>query len=104
MPDYFEATNSAASQGLANADPDAGADLVAGWAGELETIDSPAAKAVHGDLMLLHKELTSGAPDSGRVTSILGKLGPATTQIADSASDPQVAEKLRSLGSALTSA
>ena len=104
MSDYFEATNTAASQGLSTVDPSAGAALVAGWAGELETLDSPAAKAVHGDLMQLHQELESGSPDSGRVTSILGKLGTATTDIADSASDPQVAAKLRSLGSALTAA
>ncbi len=104
MPKRFAATETAIEKGLANTTPTSGAKLVAAWAEELEKTDLPGAKGLHGDLLRLQKELEKDAPDGDRVTKILGKLGPATTRLADRAEDEKVGEKVRSLGEALSGA
>lgn len=103
MPKRFAATEAAAEKGLAHVSPKSGASLVASWVTELETADFSGAKGLHGDLVRLHKELEKDEPNGAAIAKILGKLGPATTKSADKAEDPKVAEKVRSLGEALTS-
>lgn len=101
MPQRFKQTENAIEKGLENTKPAAGAKLVESWVGELEGLDMPGAKGVHGDLERLHKELTKDEPDSAKIEKILGKLGPATLKLADRCDDEKVAEKVRSLGEAL---
>lgn len=102
MPKRFAATEAAAEKGLATITPANGAKLVGEWAAELEKTDLPGAKGLHADLLRLHKELEKDEPNADRVTKILGKLGPATTKLAERADDEKIAEKVRSLGAALT--
>lgn len=102
MPKRFAATEAAAEKGLATITPSAGAKLVGDWVTELEKTDLPGAKGLHGDLLRLQKELEKDEPNGDRVTKILGKLGPATSKLADRADDEKVAEKVRSLGEALS--
>ena len=41
-------------------------------------------------------------PDAATIVLLLGKLGPATLKMADRVDDEKVAEKVRSLGDALS--
>ena len=102
MPKRFAATEAAVEKGLAHTSPKSGAKLVGEWAAELEKADLPGSKGLHGDLQRLQKELEKDEPNGDRIQKILGKLGPATTKLADKAEDEKVAEKVRSLGQALT--
>lgn len=102
MPKRFAATEAAAEKGLANVTPANGAKLVGEWATALEETDLPGAKGLHADLVRLQKELEKDEPNGDRVTRILGKLGPATLKLADRAEDEKIAEKVRSLGEALS--
>jgi len=102
MPKRFAATENAIEKGLAETTPKTGAKLVADWATELEKVDLPGAKGLHGDLARLQKELEKDELDGDKVAKILGKLGPATTKLADRCDDEKVAEKVRSLGEALS--
>lgn len=102
MPKRFAATEAAAEKGLAHTSPKNGAKLVGEWVAELEKTDLPGAKGLHNDLQRLQKELEKDEPNGDRVSKILGKLGPATTKLADKAEDEKVGEKVRSLGEALT--
>ncbi|HEX8554103.1 MAG TPA: hypothetical protein VF695_05305 [Sphingomonas sp.] len=101
MPKRFAATESAIEKGLETSTPKAGAKLVHDWSTELENVDIPGAKGVHGDLDRLAKELEKDERDAAKVQKILGKLGPATVKLADRCDDEKVAEKVRSLGEAL---
>lgn len=102
MPKRFAATEGAIEKGLASTSPKSGAKLVADWVAELEKSDLPGSKGLHADLARLQKELEKDEPNGDRVQKILGKLGPATTKLADKAEDEKVAEKVRHLGQALT--
>lgn len=102
MPKRFAATEAAAEKGLAHTSPKNGAKLVGEWAAALEEADVPGSKGLHADLVRLQKELEKDEPNGDRVQKILGKLGPATTKLADKAEDEKVAEKVRSLGQTLT--
>lgn len=101
MPKRFAATENAIEKGLSTTKPAAGAKLAEGWLTELENVDTPGAKGLHGDLQRLVKELEKDEPDGERVQKILGKLGPATVKIADRMEDEKLAEKVRELGQAL---
>ncbi len=101
MPKRFIATENAIEKGLDQASPKQGAKLVHDWSAELEKIDLPGAKGVHGDLDRLTKELEKDEPDTAKVQKILCKLGPATVKLADRCDDEKVAEKVRELGAAL---
>ena len=102
MPKRFAATEGAIEKGLAHTSPKAAAKLVGEWVGELEKTDIAGAKGLHADLARLQKELEKDEPNSDRVQKLLGKLGPATTKLADKAEDEKVGEKVRHLGQALT--
>ncbi len=102
MPKRFAATKGAIEKGLAQTSPKSGAKLVGEWVAALEETDLPGAKGLHNDLARLQKELEKDEPSGDRVQKILGKLGPATTKLADKAEDEKVAEKVRHLGQALT--
>ena len=104
MPRRFVATENAVEKGLAETKPDAGAKLVHDWITELSKVDETGAKGLHADLVQLEKELKKDNPDSDHVKKVLGKLGPATVKIADKCVDEKVADKVRSLGTALTHA
>ena len=102
MPQRFTATENAIEKGLAKASPKAGAKLVEEWAKQLETVEATGAKGLHADLVALDKELKKDEPNSDHVQKLLGKLGPATVKMADKCDDPKIAEKVRSLGEALS--
>ena len=83
MPKRFAATEGAIEKGLAHTSPKSGAKLVGEWVAALEESDLPGAKGLHNDLARLQKELEKDEPNGDRVQKILGKLGPATTKLAD---------------------
>ena len=101
MPKRFAATENAIEKGLEETSPKAGAKLARDWLTELENVDLPGAKGVHGDLERLAKELEADEPDGDKIVRLLGKLGPATQKLADRCEDDKVAEKVRNLGDAL---
>ena len=103
MPKRFAATENAAEKGFASITPEAGAKLVADWVKELAGLDAPGAKGLHGELQQLEKELSSDEPDAAHVKRIMAKIGPETTKLAEKCEDAAVAQKVRSLGEALTS-
>lgn len=101
MPKRFAAVEHAADKGLENTSPATGVKLVGDWAREVAALDLPGAKGLHTELVQLERELGREAPDGKRVTTLLGKIGPATVKLADKCDDETVAAKVRSLGEAL---
>jgi len=104
MPKRFAAVEHAAENGFEKTTPTAGAKLVGDWAKELEAIDLPGAKGLHGDLIQLERELGKDTADVARVKGLLGKIGSATIKLAEKGDDEKVAMKVRSLGEALSKA
>ncbi len=100
MAQPFAETQGAVENGLQNVDPQAGAGIARQWASELQ---GAGATELSGDLESLATELEAGSPDTGRISTLLGKLGPATVAAADSCQDPAVGQKVRALGEALGS-
>ena len=101
MPKRFSATESAIEKGLETIKPDAAVKLIEGWEQELESADLSGVKGIAGDLERLKKELSKESPKPEAVTKLVGKLGAATTKAAERADGP-VADKVRSLGEALS--
>ena len=104
MPKRFAPVEHAAGQGLDKTNPAAGAKLVSDWIGEVEALSLAGAKGLHGDMVQLERELSAGSPNAERIRRLLGKIGPATTKLAGKCEDEKTAEKVRSLGEALTKA
>ena len=104
MPKRFAPIEHAAEQGLDKTTPAAGAKLVADWIGEVDALTFSGAKGLHADMVQLERELGKASPDADRVRKLLSKIGPATTKLADKCDDEKVANKVRSLGEALTKA
>jgi uncharacterized protein YmfQ (DUF2313 family) len=98
----FAATLNAVNRGLDEMKPAKGADLIEDWEAALSEIDIPGAKGISRDLAALRKQLEKPEPDSERVTTLIHRLGQATTKISERA-DKQGA-KLKELGDALTEA
>ena len=104
MPKRFAPVEHAIEKGLSTTSPSAGASLVSDWAKELEGLQAPGAKALHGELVQLEKELKKDEPDSKAITKLLQKIGPETVKLADKCEDAKLGEKVRSLGEALSHA
>ncbi len=102
MPKRFVATENAAHDGFSSTKPAAGAKMVQDWIDELEKAEFTGEKGLHDDLTRLQKELSVDSPDSEKVKSLLGKLGTATVKASKKCEDAPIAEKLLSLGEALT--
>ncbi|OQW46520.1 MAG: hypothetical protein A4S16_10315 [Proteobacteria bacterium SG_bin6] len=101
MPKRFTATENAIEKGLENTSPKQGAKLVREWLDEVENLDMPGAKGLHGDLQKLATELEKDEADPAKIEKLLGKLGPATVKLADRCDDEKVGDKVRTLGEAL---
>ena len=99
MAQPFTETQSAIDNGLENAPPQAGAQLARQWASELQ---GAGATELTSDLESLATELEAGSPDTGRISMLLQKLGPATVAAADQCQDASVGEKVRMLGQQLS--
>ncbi len=102
MPQRFAATENAIEKGLDKATPQAGAKLVEEWVKALESVEVTGVKGLHTDLVALEKELTKAEPNGEHIQKLLGKIGPSTVKLADKVDDAKVAEKVRSLGEALS--
>lgn len=98
----FAATLNAVNRGLDEMKPAKGADLIEDWEAALSEVDVPGAKGIARDLAALRKQLEKPEPDSERVTTLIHRLGQATTKISERA-DKQ-GDKLKELGDALTEA
>ena len=98
----FAATMNAINRGLDSVKPAKGADMVEDWEAALAETDVPGAKGIARDLAALRKQLEKPEPDSERVLTLLGRLGEATTKIAEKAD--KNGDKLKELGEALTEA
>ena len=102
MPQRFTATENAIEKGLDKASPKAGAKLVEDWVKALETVEATGVKGLHADLVALEKELNKDEPSGDHIKTLMAKIGPATVKMADKCDDPKIAEKVRSLGNALS--
>ena len=98
----FAATMNAVNKGLDEMKPAKGADLIEDWETALSDIDIPGTKGIARDLAALRKQLEKSEPDSERVLALIGRLGQATTKIAERAD--KNGDKLKTLGEALTEA
>ena len=76
---------------------------IEGWEATLEKIELPAAKAIVKDLETLKKHLHADPINGEQVKKLVLKLGKETVTIAGKA-DSKNAEKIKSLGEALTHA
>ena len=98
----FAATMNAVNKGLDEMKPAKGADLIEDWETALSDIDVPGTKGIARDLAALRKQLEKSEPDGERVLALVGRLGQATTKIAERADTN--GEKLKALCEALTEA
>ena len=96
----LDATLNALQGGLAAAAGAAGPNI-AGWIKTLQ--GNPQFAGISSELQNLHDALGSGASDTSGLARSLSTLGEHTTQAAASAT-PDAQDKLRQLGSALSSA
>ena len=101
MPQRFKATEASFEKGIENTKANAGVKLIEAWEGEIESADFSGKKGIAGDLARLKKALQKDEPDEAAVKKILAKLGASTTKSADRA-EGTVADKVRSLGEAMT--
>jgi uncharacterized protein YmfQ (DUF2313 family) len=98
----FAGTINAVNRGLESTKPDKGAHLIEDWETALADTDVAGAKGILRDLGALRKQLEAGEPNADRIHKLLGRLGAATTKIADKAD--KNGDKLKDLGQALTEA
>ena len=96
----LDATINALQGGLAAAAGAAGPDI-AGWIKTLQ--GAPQLSGISAELQNLHTALQSGATDTAALATSLHTLGEHTTKAAAQAT-PDAQDKLRQLGSALSSA
>lgn len=101
MPKFAQ-TLTAINKGLENTKADKGAHLIEDWENELADTEVSGSKGILKDLESLKKQLERGEPDGERVSTLLTRLGEATTKIADRADKGQ--DKLKELGAALVTA
>lgn len=101
MPQRFKQTEAAFEKGIEHTKAAAGVKLIEAWEGELANADFPGHKGISSDLARLKKALEKDDGDEAGIKKILAKLGAATTKSAGRAEGP-VADKVRSLGEAMT--
>ena len=102
MP-QFDATIKHIKDGLKGFTIAAATKNIEGWEATLEKIDSPAAKTIVKDLENLKKHLHADPIHAEQVKKLVLKLGKETVAIAGK-SDSKNAEKIKTLGEALTEA
>lgn len=98
----FAATNDTFAKGIENTKPKAAINLIEDWENALADLDVRGSKGIARDLQALHRQLEVGEPDAERIKTLLGRLGKATTKIADAAD--KGGEQLKKLDEALTAA
>lgn len=74
---------------------------IEGWEASLEGLDTPAAKTIVKDLESLKKQLQTDPIKGDQIKKLVAKLGKETVAIAGK-SDEKSAEKIKSLGEALS--
>ena len=102
MP-QFDATIKHIQQGLKGFTVAAAVKNIEGWEATLEKVEAPGVKGIIRDLESLKKHLHADPIDGAAIKKLVVKLGHETVTIAGKA-DSKNAEKIKSLGEALTSA
>ena len=102
MP-QFDATIKHIKDGVKSFTIGAAVKNIEGWEATLEKVEGAGAKAIVKDLEHLKKLLHADPIDGGAVKTLVTKLGKETVKIAGHAEGGS-AEKIKSLGEALTSA
>ena len=102
MP-QFDATIKHLKDGVKGFTVKAAVTNIEGWEATLEKIDSPAAKTIIKDLENLKKHLHADPINGEQIKKLVQKLGKETVAIAGK-SESKNAEKIKSLGEALTHA
>ncbi len=102
MP-QFDATIKHIKDGVKSFTISAAVKNIEGWEATLEKVEAPAAKTIVKDLENLKKHLQADKINGSQVKSLVLKLGKETVAIAGK-TEGKNAEKIKSLGEALTSA
>ena len=102
MP-QFDATIKHIKDGVKSFTVSAAVKNIEGWEATLEKVEAPAAKTIIKDLENLKKHLQADKLDGGQIKKLVLKLGKETVTIAGK-SEGKNAEKIKSLGEALTAA
>ena len=102
MP-QFDATIKHIKEGVKGFTVAAAVKNIEGWEATLEKVEAPGVKAIIKDLESLKKHLHAEKIDGEAIKKIVAKLGKETVTIAGK-SEGKNAEKIKSLGEALTTA
>ncbi|WP_419730153.1 hypothetical protein [Lichenicola sp.] len=102
MP-QFDATIKHIQAGLKGFTVAAAVKNIEGWEATLEKVEAPGVKGIIRDLESLKKHLHADPIDGAAIRKLVVKLGHETVTIAGKA-DSKNAEKIKSLGEALTAA
>ena len=102
MPQY-DATIKHLKDGVKSFTISAAVKNIEGWEATLEKVEAPAAKTIIKDLENLKKHLQADKINGGQIKNLVLKLGKETVAIAGK-TEGKNAEKIKSLGEALTSA
>ncbi len=102
MPQY-DATIKHIKDGVKSFTISAAVKNIEGWEATLEKVEAPAAKAIVKDLENLKKHLQADKLNGEQIKKLVLKLGKETVSVAGK-SDGKNAEKIKSLGEALTAA
>ena len=102
MP-QFEATIKHIKEGVKSFTISAAVKNIEGWEATLEKVEISGVKTIVRDLESLKKHLHAKEIDGAAVKQLIAKLGKETVTVAGRA-DGKTAEKVKSLGEALTEA
>ncbi len=102
MP-QFDATIKHIKDGVKSFTISAAVKNIEGWEATLEKVEAPGAKTIIKDLENLKKHLQADKINGAQVKSLVLKLGRETVTIAGK-TEGKGAEKIKSLGEALTAA
>ena len=102
MP-QFDATIKHIKDGVKGFTVAAAVKNIEGWEATLEKVEAPGVKTIIKDLESLKKHLHAEKIDGEAIKKIVAKLGKETITIAGK-SESKNAEKIKSLGEALTAA
>ena len=102
MP-QFAATIKHFTEGLTSFTITAAVKNIEGWEAKLQDVDAPGAKAIVKDLEKLKEHLQDEKLDGKAIGALVTKLGKETVALAKHG-EGETAEKIKSLGEALTQA
>lgn len=102
MP-QFDATIKHIKDGVKSFTIAAATKNIEGWEATLEKIETPGVKTIIRDLESLKKHLHADPLDGAAIQKLVAKLGKETVTLAGKA-DSKNAEKVKTLGEALTAA